>query len=325
MRIRSRFASLAIAFALGAIAPAAHADTSQDAEALYQQGMDLLRDKKVDAACAALDRSEKLESRGGTLLSLAYCHEQQSKFSLAYSEYDEALRRLRVGGGRPDRESFATKQMESIRDKVVLVNVELAPSVNAPNPEIVVVPSKAGEIERKLVLGADRAKQVALDPDGGGYRIEVRAVDRKPFVAQVQVAGRTATPATVTVTGLATEGAAVGATGPAAPKPEDDGGSQRTLGLVIGGIGAALAIGGGVGGVLAIQCSNDVPSGKCERDKAMTVYANIANVGLGLGAVGLGIGGYLFFTAPKGTEKAAVTVTPSIGARSGGLSVGARF
>ena len=324
MRIRFAVALAPLVVAAAFVAPAARADAAQDAEAAYQQGMDLLRDKKIDQACAALDRSEHLEARGGTLLSLAYCHEQQARFSLAYSEYDEALRRLRVGGGRPDREQFATKQMESIRDKVVFVNVDLEATMSAPNREIVITPAKSGDVERKVALGDARSKQIALDPDGGAYRVEVRAVDRKPFVAQVQVAGRTPAPASIVVTALAPEGAGA-AVSPVPRAPEEDGSGQRTTGLVVGGIGAALAIGGGVFGVLAMKCTDDYnKDGSCSRDTAKVVYANVANAGIGLGVVGLAVGGYLFFSAPKG-EKAAVGVAPSVGPGSAGLSLGGRF
>lgn len=332
MTLRRRSFAFAFVLALSASAVGeARADNAQDAEALYQQGMELLRDKKLDAACNALERSEKAEARGGTLLSLAYCHEQQGRFALAYSEYDESLRRLRVGGGRRDREQFATERMEAVRDKVVFVSVELGPNVTAPNPEIFVTPSKAGDPERKLILGADRAKQVALDPDGGTYRIEVRAVDRKPFTTQVQVAGKTANPPSIHVPELETTGAVAGNGAVAPGEPPKDGSGQRTLGLVLGGSGIALAAVGGVFGVLAVNCASDVrnaPPGTeppCSRTTAKTVYANIANAGIGLGAVGVVAGAYLYFSAPAGGPERSVAVRPALGPQTAGLSIDGRF
>lgn len=301
---------------------------AEDAESLYQEGTALLRDKRVDAACVAFEKSERLDPRGGTLLSLAYCHEQQSKLALAYSEYDEALRRLRTGGGRPDRETFASERMTAIKDKLVFVTVELAPAVNAPSPELVLTPSRPNDNERKNLFGADRQRQVALDPDGGAYKIEVRAADRKPFTAQVQVTGKTVTPAVITVNELASENVPVAAGGGAAPVPaEADGSGQRTLGLIIGGAGVVFVGVGAFFGVKALQCVTDYnrdPT-SCDRDKAMTETANFANVGVGLGVVGLVAGGYLFFTAPKGSPERSVGVRPAVGPNTAGLSLTGHF
>ncbi len=301
------------------VSGAALADTGAEAEALYQQGMKLLEEKKVEAACVALEKSEKLDARGGTLLSVAYCHEQQGKHALAYAEYDESLRRLRLGGGRQDREKFAFERMQAVKDKVVFVGLELGAAVNAPGIEAVIIPGKTGDPERKLILGAERQKQLAFDPDGGTYRVEVRAPARKPFITQVQVAGKTAAPASITVTELASDSAAVAY--------EADGSGQRMTGLIVGGAGIAFAAVGGVFGVLALKCAEEVRKNTgCDRDEAKVVDANIANIGIGLGAVGIVVGSYLFFTAPKGRgEPRTVGLRPMLGPTNAGFSLDGRF
>ncbi len=319
----------------GAAAPA-RADVSAEAEALYTQGQEMLAAKKLDAACAAFDRSDKLEPRGGTLLSLAYCHEQQGKIGLAYVEYDEALRRLRVGGGRPDRERFALERLGGLRSQVVMVSLELSDAVRALNPEIVVLPAKAGESERKLALSADKKQNVPLDVNGGTYRIEVRAAQRKPFVAEVQVAQTTATPAALSVSSLLGGPVAAGAPAGAAvagdDPPAEDGSGRRTTGLIVAGIGVPFLVVGAVFGAKALGCNSDhnawVDGGKkgdepCDASAARSVDANIANAGLGLGVVGLAVGGYLYFTAPKGSGK--VGVAPLVSPSATGLSLRARF
>lgn len=324
MTKKSTFAAVLISAAL--FAGTAFADVSAEADQLFKQGQELLADKKVDAACAAFERSEKLEPRGGTLLSLAYCHEQQGRISLAYVEYDEALRRLRVGGGRQDRERFALDRMSALRGQVVMVTVELSEATKGTNPEIVVVPSKMGEQERKVVVGPDRRVQVPLDVDGGGYRIEVRAPQYKAFSGTVTVAGPTATPASLQVGDLTPEPGAVAARPGVPNAPEPDGSGQRTLGLIIGGTGLAFAAVGGVFGALALGCASDYRrDGSCDPDKAKVFYANGANIGLGLGAVGLVAGGYLYLSAPKGNGQPQVGIGPAALPGGGALSMTGRF
>ncbi len=324
---RAPLLASAVFISMALLAGPVHADVSADADAAFKQGQDLLAEKKIDAACAAFERSEKLEPRGGTLLSLAYCHEQQSRNALAYTEYDEALRRLRVGGGRQDREKFAGERMAALKDKVVMLTAEFSEPVRALNPDVVVIPSKAGDAERKLAPAAARV-QIPLDVDGGAYRVEVRAVDRKPYVAQIQVAANAATPPAFTVTELEPiPGSA------ADVKPEKDGTTQRTIGMVIGGVGLAFAVAGGVFGVLALQCASDHRSngddaaGGCDRSKAKVFYANGANIGLGLGAAGILGGGYLYLTAPKGrgAPPPTVGVSPAVLPGGGGMAVSGRF
>jgi hypothetical protein len=327
-----RFSVAFVLLAATLAAGTAVADVSSEADTLFTQGQALLADKKIDAACPVLERSEKLEPRGGTLLSLAYCHEQQGRAALAYTEYEEALRRLRVGGGRSDRETFAQTHMATLHGKIVTLMVEFSEAAKAPNAEIIVSPSKPGDSERKIVVGADRRQPIALDVDGGAYKIEVRAPERKPFTAQVSVAAQTVSPAVINVTDLAPEGGAAttpGGAKPAVGKPEPDGSGQRTLGLVIGGVGVLFLAGGIVGGVAAKNCFDDSQKStapdRCSRDTAMTVYANIFNVGIGLGAVGLLAGGYLYLSAPKGNGSPSVGIAPALGPSHAGFNVAARF
>jgi hypothetical protein len=61
------------------------------AQALFDEGRRLLLEKDYAAACVKFAASQRLEPAAGTLMNLAYCHEQLGKTATAYVEYNDAL------------------------------------------------------------------------------------------------------------------------------------------------------------------------------------------------------------------------------------------
>ena len=125
---------------------------------------------------------------------------------------------------------------------------------------------------------------------------------------------------------------------PAAPADADSkprsGSSQRTMGLIAGGVGVAgLALGGALG-LLASSRYHDAkntncPTGACNaQGKADTDGArSTANVGTAffvVGAVGLVGGAVLWFTAPGASAKSN-GVSPEVGIGAGMLTMRGKF
>jgi hypothetical protein len=95
---------------------------------------------------------------------------------------------------------------------------------------------------------------------------------------------------------------------------DDDIGSNRTPGFVVGGLGLVVAGVGGVFGILTLTnqahakdlcpshvgCSDEALSA---RNRAGT-YATVSNVLLGVGAVGVGVGTWLLLRTPTDPEAA---------------------
>lgn len=106
---------------------------------------------------------------------------------------------------------------------------------------------------------------------------------------------------------------------PAPSPPQRAGIDQATLGWVFGGVGAAGLATFGIFGLLNDSKYDDLQSsctnGACSsglRDDAETgrQYQTIANVGLGVGVIGLGTAAVLLLTAPTSTkERVADTAT----------------
>ncbi len=121
---------------------------------------------------------------------------------------------------------------------------------------------------------------------------------------------------------------------PPAPQveaPAKDGKGQRTAGFVVGGVGVAGLIVGGVFGIVAkstygsatdkcTSAPNDcTPGAITDRDKASS-QAAVSTVAFIAGGALLATGAVLVFTAPKG-----VTVSPTVGLRSAGVGVNGSF
>jgi hypothetical protein len=121
--------------------------------------------------------------------------------------------------------------------------------------------------------------------------------------------------------GGATTTVAGGTTSPTADKPSD-GSTQRTIGIVVAGVGL---VGVGVGTFFGLQASSNWSDAKKEcsaypngcsakgisLQKDASSQAMISTVGFIAGGVGLAAGAVLFFTAGSGkTETVAVGVGP---------------
>src|SRR5437762_8395146 len=75
---------------------------SPAAEALFEEGRQLLEGGHVDEACLKLKESYAQEAASGTLLNLALCHQIQGKMATAWAEFGATARLSRVQG-REDR------------------------------------------------------------------------------------------------------------------------------------------------------------------------------------------------------------------------------
>ena len=90
----------------------ASADDKAAAEALFDQGIAHMREGKLEQACVDLERSQSLERGIGTMLYLAECYEKLGRSASAWALFREAAsvaaaqgeaERARVGSTRADR------------------------------------------------------------------------------------------------------------------------------------------------------------------------------------------------------------------------------
>ena len=118
-------------------APALGADPD-DAQKLFDRGVDAMEGKRYDQACPDIEASYKLDPRPGTLFTLAECEAQRGRLATAADRYEEYLalyatlpadKKAKQG----DREATARRQKETLRPAGAAADAGAAPGA-PPGP-----------------------------------------------------------------------------------------------------------------------------------------------------------------------------------------------
>ncbi len=109
------------------VAPRARAEeaVATSAQALFDEGRRLLLDGDYERACAKLAESQLEEPAAGTLLNLAFCHEQLGRTATAYVEYQYVLARS-VGAGDEARAALVRQRLAALEPRLVRLRIRLA-------------------------------------------------------------------------------------------------------------------------------------------------------------------------------------------------------
>jgi hypothetical protein len=265
------------------------------AQSLFDQAKALMDAGKYAEACPKFAESQRLDPGGGTLLNLALCHENEGKLATAWTEFKEALGAARRDG-REERIQAAEEHIASLEPKLPWMTLSVVSPAEGQTVKL------DGAVIGSAVWGAP----VAIDP--GAHELSATAPGRTPWKGSVTIAVAEKKAVTIPALAVPRANAPVG-TEPAGVAPGPDGSADRakgdssTLGWIIGGAGIVSL---GVGTFFGIQtlskkkqsddlCPTDTTctkEGAKLSDEAHTT-AWIANVGIGLGLVGIGVGGYL--------------------------------
>jgi hypothetical protein len=135
------------------------------AQALFEQGRDLLRAGRASEACPKLEESQRLDAAMGTLLALALCHEAEGKLASAWVEFSGVLS-LAVREGHAEREHLARKRVEALKPRLSTLELRVSDAVRAINGLVV--------RQNDVGLGHEAWNQ-PVPVDGGEYRIRVQA------------------------------------------------------------------------------------------------------------------------------------------------------
>lgn len=289
---------------LAAVVPA-RADSASDkalAQSLFDEGKKLMNEGNYAEGCPKLAESQKLDPGGGTLLNLAVCHEKEGRVATAWAEFNDALSQAKKDG-RADREGFCREHIAAIEPRLSRLSVTVA--ADAAKTDGLTV-----KIDGAPIGKAAWGMSMPVDP--GKHAIEASAPGKKPWNGQIEV-GPEADKKSIEVPALQDAPVETKTTPTTAPATDAGGGSKKTIGYVVGGVGVVALGVGVVFGISAFSkwgerndnCPNDVCNAKAKEagDSAKTA-ANIANVGIGVGIVAIGVGTYLILSSPS-AEKAA--------------------
>jgi len=304
--------SCAIGSSLASNARADDPSAVATAEALFAEGRKLMADGQIAVACPKFEAAQRLAPTPGTLLNLANCYEKAGRIASAWASYRDAISSARAAG-RTDLAESAQKRAGLLEPRLARLSV----TVTASAPGVAVM--------RDNVALPREGWAVPVPVDPGEHVVTAQAPGRRPFRAAVPAPAEGAT-TTVNVPELEVDPAAttpapepspVPAATPsvAAPPSTNDGpkpgATQRTLGVVAGGVGVVgLVIGGGFAAQASSKNSDSkakcrpeapnlcTPEGKSLRDDAQHA-GDLATVSVLLGALFAGAGAALYFTAPS--------------------------
>lgn len=332
---------LSVLWTLPGLAQASATDKAA-AEALFDEGVSLLQKGNYEAACKKLEDSERIDSGIGTLLYLADCYEKLGKTASAWATFRAAASQAQ-NAGQADRARAGNDRAKRLESKLVRLTIDAA--VETKSLEGLKI-QRGTEAVPATLLGME----VPVDP--GVYEVVASAPGYLPYQTTVTVSSA-APKQTVLVPALevdpnapdpaaASEEAPVSEPVPPASEPEKEaappGRTQRTVGLVLGGVGL-LGLGfGTVFGLVAIDENNRALQAGCEGavcppgqgaalSSAALDHATMSTVFFIAGGALVATGAVVYFTAPRKQKETVSVRRLGVTGLPGGMafSVGGTF
>ncbi len=296
------------------------------ADDLFQQGKALMKEGSIHEGCQKLAESLALKHRGGTLLNLAVCRDQEGRYATALHLYEQA-REAAVSDGREDREQLSRTNLEAVRKKLSWLTVKAPPGAA---PLGLTIQRDGVEVPRDAW-----AKPVAVD--SGEHAITATAPGRATYETRVSVGG----PGDEQVVEIPLLAELAKAPRPTAetrvaarvePGAKAPSWRQPLVGAALG-LGAAALLTGGVFGVKAILDSKEsqrlCPDNRCPTDEgyqknhSARTAATVADIAVPIGLAAIGIGMLLLLTSPAPAPRAAslLQLTPQLTPTTAALSL----
>ena len=302
----------------------AHAQETSRAQALFDDGRRLMNEGHFPEACPKLAASQKLDPGAGTLMNLATCYEKNNQLASAWATFKEAAAASHASN-HADWETAARGRADKLEPELARLAVTVAKEAQVPGLVV--------ERDGKALDAAEWATPIPVD--SGPHTIRALAPGKKTWSTQVTIGGPRSQ-ASVAVPLLENEQAgAPPPERPAAPPPrpsdpKDEGGTQRLVGLVVGGAGLVSLGAGAFFGLKARSTYDDAlgqcnPSFQCRQrgldlaDDAKS-QATISTIAFVAGGLLLAGGGVLYFTAPRGATRVGLG-----GPGLAGMTVGGAF
>jgi len=328
-------------------APAAKAVAPTDASGLLQQGQKLMKAHQYAKACPLIADSQRTSPQPSTLLQLGLCHEKQGKIATAFGEFNTVL--LQTRGADPSAKE-AKKHIATLGPDIPKLTISVPPGSENAGLQV--------SLDGLPVATSAWGLPNPIDP--GSHQVSAVVKGKPPWLATVNIAkpGEQKTvevpsvgapPEVETPEAIAKKESKLEdpfSDEKAKPKEEakeeakEEGpkrASRPFMGYVLLGVGL---VGTGVGsyyGLHAIQLRKDsdnycAPNGCTQRGVDLNNQAKsaawVSNFGIGLGAVGVVVGGYMLLKTPPllapPDDAPAVTlrVVPELSPTTAGLSVG---
>ena len=294
-----------LALSLVAIPARAEERDPAAAQALFDQGIELVSAGKFAEACPKLAESQRLDPGIGTQFHLANCYEQVGRVASAWALFLEVASVARASN-QSDRENVASARARKLESRLPKLTLSIPEARRLPGLEI--------RRDGSAVGSAQWGTPMPIDP--GSHELSVSAPGRK--TASRTVTLREAEKQTFEVPELEVapvEPAAATPAAPAEPKAEQAGSRPTALIVALGGLGL---VGVGVGTAFGVMAKSDnddskqycrvddpnlcQPEGVALRESAMK-NGNISTVAFLVGGAALAGAGVLWLVTGSSGEK----------------------
>lgn len=327
---------LSIVSLVTTMASAQSASDKAAAEALFDEGVRLLKAGDVTQACKKLERSQAVDPGIGTLLYLGECYKKAGRTASAWATFREAASKAEAAG-EEERAQAGSKRADELASKLSRVLFSIDPS-NLQVEGFQVVHN--GQVLNRALFGSavpvDPGSMV-IDASAPGYETLQLTIEvtRGPSEQEVPIAALVAlskgqqdevSPQAAATRDQNEEKAVEDIERPLS--------GRRTAGLVLAGTGLVGLVVGGTFGVLAIMNENQArkvctgstcaagSDGVMHSNRAVT-FGTVSTVGFVAGSVLLATGVVLYLTAPASDHTAKVQVSPTYGGAQ--LALGSTF
>lgn len=284
------------------------------AQALFDEGRELMEQGRAEDACPRFEESARLEPGLGTRFHLANCYEVLGKLASAHTLFLDVAAEAAVRN-QPERERVARERAQAVEPRLARLTIEVPFS-----------PSPALRVERDGVPVGTAQWGLPVPVDPGVHRVIASAPGREPWTADIDVPSEGGV-TRVNVPPLAEHRHAFFAP------------MSRKIGLAALGVGAGTIALGTVFVAQAISkknasnragCSDrncDSPAGLSLRQEALRA-GDRATWAMGVGLVGIGAAAALFWVLPTSEEDGTdtdVEISPVADLRSASVRLNGRF
>ncbi len=320
------------------------------AEAVFQEGMRLIKQGNFADACPKFEMSQRVEPAVGTMLYLGECYEKTNRTASSWAMFREAASLAEVSG-QVERMKTAQARAARLEPRLSWLNIEVSKEAMVPGLQL----------RRNGVVVAVDLAGTPTPVDPGEIVIEASAPGRVAFSTKLTVAAKGHAVVTVPTLAVAPEPATPLAAAPPTttqardlppsaayraplaqtpaplPPPAEPPRKQSPsmLPWLVGGVGV---VGLGLGsffGLRAMSKADDArqvcPDGLCNEQKGDTLAhdartaATVSNVSFALGTAAVATGVVLYFTLPTNQRETQVGLAPLAGPTSLGLSLRGRL
>lgn len=147
------------------------------AEALFREGRTLIKQGKLEAGCAKLEESEKLDSSVGTLLNLGDCREKLGEPAAAWAAFRKAEALAKQSGNDNRRQQEAKRRARKLEADLGSITVLVGPTAKREG----LVIKRDGEL-----VDPDRwGSAIVVDP--GKHVIVAEAPGHRPWKSEVSI------------------------------------------------------------------------------------------------------------------------------------------